>query len=195
MTHRVCIARIRKMADSLRGQGAVLNCAALARECGVDRRFLSRYLTKENPELREELGVIRSRGTDWHSAERFHAYLHAVEAIRKEGDLPSFSTLAVMLRWRRKRVIRYLREHPALTESLGLYSDDEALMFRSARNILARGERVTRLGLADEMGCSYQTVLRVLRARPDWLEDLGICRAERNSGVSLRLYPHRANRH
>ena len=191
MIHRVCIARLRKSAEFLRNQGAVLNCATLARTCGVDRRFLSRYLAETNPELRLELGVIRSSGTGWRSRGLRGSYLNAASEIREEGNLPCYAALAEKLRWRRKRVIRYLREHEALATALQLYTDDEALMVSSARTILARGERVTRLGLADEMDRSYQTVLRILRARPKWEEDLGICRAERGSGVFKRLYPHR----
>ncbi len=187
MTHRVCIARLRKSAEFLRAQGAVLNCATLARKCGVDRRFLSRYLAETNPELRLELGVIRSRGTGWFRG----FYLSAASEIRKEGNLPCYATLAEKLRWPRKRVIRYLREHEELAATLRLHTDDEALMVSSARIILARGERVTRLGLADEMDRSYQTVLRILRAQPRWEEDLGVCRAGRGSGVFKRLHPHR----
>ncbi|MGH2507212.1 MAG: hypothetical protein ACRDHZ_07365 [Ktedonobacteraceae bacterium] len=193
MTHRISVERIRRAAESLRTEGVILHCANLARRVGADRRFLCRYLDETRPELREELGIKRSRGTDWRSPTLFTAYINAAREVRENGDLPCYLTLSAKLKWRRKRVIRYLREHPELSEWIMLYSDDEALLHHSARIILARGERVTRLGLADEIKRGYQTVLRVLKAHPEWVEDLGICRARRNSGVWKRLYPKRSS--
>jgi uncharacterized protein (DUF2132 family) len=192
MEHKICIARIRRSGRKLAlKDGAVVNCTTLARLCDMDRRVLSHVINETMPELRDELRIVRSRGTDWKRDEVFRTYRRAARKVREDGDLPCHRFLAAKLNWRLKRVQRYLAKHPKLASQLDLYSDDEALMWRSARAILARDERVTRLGLADEMDRSYVTVMRILRARPKWVGELCIVRAKRGSGVRNRLYPHK----
>lgn len=191
MALKICIARVRRARQAMfSNEELVPNCTNLARAAGVNRRLLSHALNDKWPSLGQELNIVRSKGSDWKQKKVFKLYRDAGMKIRGEGDLPCFKLLAEKLGYRRKRVIKYLAQHPKLAEDLCLYDDDESLMWRSARAILQRNEEVTRLKLADEMDRSYGTVMRILKTRPKWVDELCIVRAGRNSGVRKRLYPH-----
>jgi hypothetical protein len=184
----VSLNTMRTAASQLRSQHLQVNCAALARLVGLPRRTLSDTLNLHKPRLKQEIGVECCKGTSWRQPQFYHLYETAARTICEGGVLPTPSSLATQLGWRLKRVQRYLHLHPKLAKRLNLYTEYEAQMWRAARTLLSRGERVTRLGLADEMNCSYQTILKVIRGRPTFTQDLGMCRAPRCSGVGKRLH-------
>jgi uncharacterized protein (DUF2132 family) len=184
----ISLNAMRTAASQLRSQHYQVNCAALARLVGLPRRTLSDTLNLHKPRLKQELGVERCKGTSWRQPQFYHLYETAAQSICEGGVLPTSSSLAAQLGWRLKRVQRYLHLHPKLAKRLHLYTEYEAQMWTAARALLARGERVTRLALADEMSCSYQNVLKIIKGRPGFVSDLGICRAPRCSGVGRRLH-------
>lgn len=190
----VSLGRVRIAASQLRLEHKQVNCAELACLVKLPYCTLSDTLSHHKPRFKQALRVERCRGSSWKQPQLYRQYETAARAIRDKGVLPSLSTLATHLKWRLKRVQKYLQSHPDLAERLHLYTEYEAQMWQAARAMLSRGEHVTRLGLADEMRCAYQTVQRVLRGRSSFLKDLGICRAPRCSGVGKRVHnkkPHR----
>ena len=62
-----------------------------------------------------------------------------------------------------------------VAQTIGIYTEISALP-KTTHPCISRGERVTRLGLTYEMGCSYQTILLMSKWRPTFAEDLGLCR-------------------
>ncbi len=189
MSSTVRIQGIREAAQALHIEGRVLNCTNVAQRCQISRRKLSYLVNETMPDLKEELQIVRSRGEDWRQRDIFAAYKRAAVLVQEEGNLPTRRLLADKLTLSLGQVQRYLRKHHQLADSLSLYTEDEALLWKSARTILNRGDRVTRMALADEMGRSYTTVGVILKARPKWIEDLGVCRDRYASGVWKRLYP------
>lgn len=184
----VSLSSLRNAASQLRSGGYEVNCAALARSVGKNRRTLSDFLNVYNPHFKQALGVERGRGAAQPQAQHYSVYETAALAIREEGLLPCPSNLAARVGFSRKLVHRHLREYSDLAKRLCLYTEHEAQMWCAARVILSRGEQVTRLGLATEMNCAYQTVQKALKSRPSLVRHLALCRAPRCSGVGKRVH-------
>ncbi len=182
----VSVEQIRQVALQLIAEKKVPNCTEVARRLKKNRRHV-RYLIfeKYHPPISE---VIVTRGETWNLEVIYEKYRRSVVSIREEGNLPCVSRMAVILKIRPDSAKRFLRLHTDFTNKLNLVSEDESAMWEKARKMLARGEQVTRLTLAQEIGRSYTTVNSILKQHPRWIQDLGILRAENGSGVYKKLH-------
>ncbi len=183
----VSVEQIRQAALQLIAQNKPPNCTGVAKRLKIKTRHL-RYLIFEKYPLFSISEVIVTRGETWNLEVVYEKYRDSVVNIRESGNLPCVSRMAVILKIRLDSARRFLRLHTDFSDKLNLVSEDESAMWEGARKMLARGEQVTRLTLAREIGRSYTTVNSILKQHPRWIQHLGILRAENGSGVHKKLH-------
>ncbi len=190
-----------KAVEELQQKDEHVNCTSLARHCRVPYSTMFHRLHTQFPELKEKLGIHRVRGRTHEQRKLFKIYVEAAEAISEEGELPSISSLSARLGWLRKRVRWYLEAHPTLARSLCIHSELEWRVWNACRALRDRGEKITRLAIAQEMRsyrktskhAGYRTIVAFLKKNPIYFEVFDIEKAEQGSGVALQVHGREPN--
>lgn len=167
---------VARVATKLQKRRIHTNIAAIARFMNVPRRTLADHL-KDDRELMAQLGIERCTGKSWMTNDIHAQYRRAARAIKKAGGLPSVLSLSQALGFRRKRIVRYLREHRALALQLGIVDDYAGLVFQAGSDMLNAEVPVTRTALAAQAGICYAKLAKVLKTHPEFVKRLKISRA------------------
>lgn len=182
----VSVDQLQYTALQLKAEGTEPNCAQIAKRMGKTQKHIRHLVWEKYQGYGLEKVIVKSVKYSLKKAPNFSALRIARQKVAAREGIVCTGALSREVGWNRRRLTNYLNRYPLLANELSLVTDFDAHIWNLSCRLLNEGKKLTREVIADAAHCPYDLVRDILHRHPAWIEDLGICRADRGSGVFIR---------